>query len=191
MSLFRLAKKNIQNDAAQRLKQFIWIAMSTMLYFFIISVRSNEAVIEKIQHKPFVLVTLYYGEVLLFFICTAVTYKMTKRFLKHREQELLLYKTAGMKKRKIFCLLCQEQLLISGGAILFGFIHGMLFLKLFTVMFIKLMGVHGINSVPITLYAVVVTTVVIVIIILLSVWQCYKIIQQFKYEQLYKVEEKA
>ncbi len=191
MSLFRLAKKNIQNYAAQRLKQFIWIAMSTMLYFFIISIRSNEAVIEKIQHIPFLLATLYYGEVLLFFVCTAVAYQMTKRFLKNRKQELLLYETAGMKKRKIFCLLCQEQFLIYGGAILFGFIHGMLFLKLFTVIFIKLIGVHGINSVPITLYALSITTMLVVIIILLSIWQCYKFIQEFKHEQLYKVEEKA
>ncbi|MDZ5606826.1 ABC transporter permease [Bacillus pseudomycoides] len=191
MSLFRLAKKNIQNYAAQRLKQFIWIAMSTMLYFFIISVQSNEAVIEKMQHTPSLLAPLYYGEILLFFVCTAVTYQMTNRFLKNRKQELLLYKTAGMKKRKIFCLFCQEQLLIYGGAVLFGCIHGMLFLKLFTVIFIKLMGGHGINSVPITLYALSVTTMLVVIIILLSIWQCYKFIEEFKCEQLNKVEEKA
>ncbi|MEN1934169.1 ABC transporter permease [Paenibacillus sp. 102] len=191
MSLFRLARKNIHNYAAQRLNQFIWIAMSTMLCFFIISVRSNEAVIEKMQHTPFLLAPLYYGGILLFFVCTAVTYQMTKRFLKNRKQELLLYETIGMKKRKIFCLFCQEQLLICGGAVLFGFIHGMLFLKLFTVIFIKLTGVHGINSVPITLYALSVTTMLVSIIILLSIWQCYKFIKKFQCEQLYKIEKKA
>lgn len=191
MSLFRLARKNIQNYAAQRLKQFIWIAMSTMLYFFIISVRSNEAVIEKIQHRPFLLATLYYGEVLLFFVCTAVTYQMTKRFLKNRKQELLLYEIAGMKKRTIFCLLSQEQVLIYGGAILFGLIHGMLFLKLFTAIFIKLTGVHGINSIPITSYALSVVTMLVSIIILLSMWQCYKFIRKFPCEQVYKMERKA
>ncbi|MBC6971616.1 FtsX-like permease family protein [Bacillus sp. Xin] len=191
MSLFRLARKNIQNYAAQRLKQFIWIALSTMLYFFVISIRSNEAVIEKIQHIQFWLVSLYYGEILLFFTCAAVTYQMTKRFLKSRKQELLLYKTVGMQKRKIFWLFCQEQLLICGGAILFGLIHGMLFLKLFTVIFIKLIGVHGINSVPITIYALWVTTMLVSIITLLSIWQCYKFIRNFQREQLYKVEEKA
>ncbi|WP_410983314.1 ABC transporter permease [Bacillus cereus] len=191
MSLFRLARKNIQNYAAQRLKQFIWIALSTMLGFFIISIRSDEAVIEKMQHTPFLLVPLYYGGLLLFFVCTAVTYKMTNRFLKNRKQELLLYETTGMQKRKIFWLFCQEQLLICGGAVLFGLIHGMLFLKLFTVIFIKLIGAHGISSVPITLYAVSVTIVLIGIIIVLSIWQCYKFIQEFKCEQLYKIEKKA
>ncbi|WP_144561457.1 FtsX-like permease family protein [Bacillus mycoides] len=191
MSVFRLARKNIQNYAAQRLQQFIWIALSTMLYFFIISVRSNEAVIEKMQHIQFWLVSLYYGEILLFFTCAVVTYHMTKKFLKSRKQELLVYKTAGMQKRKVFWLFCQEQLLICGGATLFGFIHGMLFLKLFTMLVIKLIGVHGISSVPITLYAVSVTLVLIGIIIVLSIWQCYKFIQEFKGESLYKVEGKA
>ncbi|PEY32990.1 ABC transporter permease [Bacillus cereus] len=188
MSLFRLARKNIQNYAAQRLKQFIWIAMSTMLYFFIISIRSNEEVIEKIQHISFLFVLLYYGGILLFFVCTLVTYQMTKKFLKSREQELLLYETAGIQKRKVFWLFCQEQLLICGGAILFGLIHGMLFLKLFTVIFIKLTGVHGINSVPITLYTLVVVTMLVSIIILLSIWQCYKFIRKFPCEQVYKIE---
>ncbi|MDM5189315.1 FtsX-like permease family protein [Bacillus sp. DX4.1] len=191
MSLSRLAQKNIQNYAAQRLKQFICIATSTMLYFFIISVQSNEAVIEKIKHIPLLIVPLYYGSILLFFVCCFVTYQMTKGFLKQRRQECHSYETVGMKKRKIICLLCQEQLLLWGGALLFGLIHGMLFLKLFTVIFIKLTGYHGISSAPITIYALSVTTLFVSVLIVLSMWQCYRFVQNSQYGQSYKVEEKA
>lgn len=96
-----VSTKNIQNYAAQRLKQFICIATSAMLYFFIISVQSNEAVIEKIKQIPLLIGLLYYGSILLFFVCCFVTYQMTKGFLKQRRQECHSYETVGMKKEKL------------------------------------------------------------------------------------------
>ncbi|KEK23171.1 FtsX-like permease family protein [Bacillus gaemokensis] len=191
MSLFRLVRKNIQNYAAQRLKQFIWIATSTMLSFFIISVQSDEVVREKIQYMPFFVEFLYYVFILLFFVCGFVTYQVTKVFLKTRKKEFQSYETVGMEKRRVVCLLCQEQVLLFGGALFLGLIHGMLFLKLFAVIFIKVTGVHGISSVSITIYALSVTALLSIVFILVSMWQCYRFIYGLKGGELYKTEEKA
>ncbi|EJP91723.1 hypothetical protein IC1_01335 [Bacillus cereus VD022] len=48
MSLCRLARKNIRTFATKRMKQFIWIAMSTMILFFMISLQFNEGAILKV-----------------------------------------------------------------------------------------------------------------------------------------------
>ncbi|MEH7460305.1 FtsX-like permease family protein [Bacillus sp. JJ1127] len=187
MSIFRLARNNIQNFAAQRLKQFIWIAMSTMLSFFIISIQSNEVIIKKLQHVPL----FYYVSILLFFVCGFVTYQMIKGFLKTRRQEFQSYEAINMKKRQIVCLLCQEQLLIFGGALFFGLIHGMLFLRLFIAIFMKVLGIRGVSGTLITIYALLVTTLLIMILIVLSMWQCYQFVYDLKKESVYKTEEKA
>ncbi|HCF56119.1 MAG TPA: ABC transporter permease, partial [Bacillus sp. (in: Bacteria)] len=48
MSLCRLARKNIRTFATKRMKQFMWIAMSTMILFFMISLQFNEGAILKV-----------------------------------------------------------------------------------------------------------------------------------------------
>lgn len=191
MSLFRLARNNIQNFAAQRLKQFIWIAMSTMLSFFIISIQSNEVIIKKLQHIPLFVEFFNYVSILLFLVCSFAIYQMIKGFLKTRRQEFQSYEANNMKKSQIVCLLCQEQLLIFGGALFFGLVHGMLFLRLFIVIFMKVAGIRGVSGALITIYALLVTTLLIMILIVLSMWQCYQFVYDLKKESVYKTEEKA
>ncbi|HEK9102032.1 ABC transporter permease [Bacillus pfraonensis] len=191
MSLFRLARKNIQNYAAQRLKQFIWIATSTTICFFIVSIQSNEMIVEKLQHIPLFVALFYYVSIFLLFVCSFITYKMINSFLKTRKREFQLYEGSDMKKRTMVCLLWQEQLVIFGGAGFFGLIHGMLFLKLCTIIFMKIARIYGGCSAPITISSLLVTTLFIIILIVLSMWQCYQYIQGLKKKSSHKTEKKA
>ncbi|MGW8449622.1 ABC transporter permease, partial [Bacillus wiedmannii] len=45
MSLCQLVRKNIRTFAAKRMKQFMWVAMSTMILFFMISLQFNEVIV--------------------------------------------------------------------------------------------------------------------------------------------------
>ena len=67
-----------------------------------------------------------------------------------RREEFTSYVAENMKRKEVLCLLFQEQLFIYGAAFVFGLINGMLFLKLFTVIFMKIAGIQGVNSAPIT-----------------------------------------
>ena len=40
-----VSEKNIRTFATKRMKQFMWIAMSTMVLFFMISIQFNEGAI--------------------------------------------------------------------------------------------------------------------------------------------------
>jgi ABC-type antimicrobial peptide transport system permease subunit len=184
MSLCRLARKNIRTFAAKRMKQFMWIAMSTMILFFMISLQFNAVVMDKVGDIRIFEMSFYAMFIFLIFICLFITYKMTYSLLQMRREEFKFYEVKHMKRNEMLCLLCQEQLFIYGAAVVFGLVHGMLFLKLFTIIFMKIAGVQGINSAPITIYAIVVVSIIMMVVVLLSMMQCCRFVQSLKDENL-------
>ncbi|MEC2260908.1 ABC transporter permease, partial [Bacillus cereus] len=76
MSLCRLARKNIRTFATKRMKQFMWIAMSTMILFFMISLQFNEGAILKVGDAFVFQMYFYTLFIVLIFICIFTTYKM-------------------------------------------------------------------------------------------------------------------
>ena len=73
--------------------------------------------------------------------------------------------------------------------ICFGLINGMLFLKLFTVIFMKIAGIQGINSAPITIYAVVIISIIMMTVVLISMMQCYRFVRNLKDENSLRFKE--
>ncbi|MED3477574.1 ABC transporter permease [Bacillus thuringiensis] len=191
MSLCRLARKNIRTFATKRMKQFMWIAMSTMILFFIISLQFNEGAILKVGDAFVFQMYFYTLFIVLIFICIFTTYKMMYSLLLVRREEFISYVAENMKRKEVLCVLCQEQLFIYGAAFVFGLINGMLFLKLFTVIFMKIAGIQGINSAPITIYAVVIISVIMMTVVLISMMQCYRFVRSLKDENSLRFKERA
>ncbi|MFF2884417.1 ABC transporter permease [Bacillus toyonensis] len=191
MSLCRLARKNIRTFATKRMKQFMWIAMSTMILFFMISLQFNEGAIWKVG-DIFVFQKYFYTLfIVLIFICIFTTYKMMYSLLLVRREEFTSYVAENIKRKEVLCLLCQEQLFIYGAAFVFGLINGMLFLKLFTVIFMKIAGIQGVNSAPITIYAVVIISIIMMTVVLITMMQCYRFVRSLKDENSLRLKERA
>ena len=191
MSLCRLARKNIRTFATKRMKQFIWIAMSTMILFFMISLQFNEGAILKVGDAFVFQMYFYTLFIVLIFICIFTTYQMMYSLLHVRREEFTSYVAENMKRKEVLCLLFQEQLFIYGAAFVFGLINGMLFLKLFTVIFMKIAGIQGVNSAPITIYAVVIISIIMMTVVLISMMQCYRFVRSLKDENSLRLKERA
>ncbi|MED2764007.1 ABC transporter permease [Bacillus thuringiensis] len=191
MSLCRLARKNIRTFATKRMKQFMWIAMSTMILFFMISLQFNEGAILKVGDTFVFQMYFYTLFIVLIFICIFTTYKMMYSLLLMRREEFTSYVAENIKRKEVLCLLCQEQLFIYGAAFVFGLINGMLFLKLFTVIFMKIAGIQGVNSAPITIYAVVIISIIMMTVVLITMMQCYRFVRSLKDENSLRLKERA
>ena len=191
MSLCRLARKNIRTFATKRMKQFMWIAMSTMILFFMISLQFNEGAILKVGDAFVFQMYFYTLFIVLIFICIFTTYKMMYSLLLVRREEFTSYVAENIKRKEVLCLLCQEQLFIYGAAFVFGLVNGMLFLKLFTIIFIRIAGIQGISSAPITIYAIVVVSVIMIVILLLSMVQCFRFVQSLQDKNSLHFKKKA
>lgn len=116
---------------------------------------------------------------------------MTYSLLQARKEEIKSYVAENRKRNDVLCLLCQEQLFIYGAAFVFGLVNGMLFLKLFTIIFMKITGIQGINSAPITIYAIVVVSIIMIVILLLSMVQCIRFVQSLQDENSFQFKEKV
>ncbi|WP_166695369.1 ABC transporter permease [Bacillus cereus] len=191
MSLCRLARKNIRTFATKRMKQFMWIAMSIMILFFMISLQFNEGAILKVGDAFVFQMYFYTLFIVLIFICIFTTYKMMYSLLLVRREEFTSYVAENIKRKEVLCLLCQEQLFIYGAAFVFGLVNGMLFLKLFTIIFIRIAGIQGINSAPITIYAIVVVSIIMIVILLLSMAQCFRFVQSLQDKNSLHFKKKA
>ncbi|MDA2782217.1 ABC transporter permease [Bacillus cereus group sp. Bc002] len=191
MSLCRLARKNIRTFAAKRMKQFMWIAMSTMILFFMISLQFNEVVVGELGITLLFQMCFYTLFIVVIFICMFITYKMTYSLLQVRKEEIKSYVAENGKRNDVLCLLCQEQLFIYGVAFVFGLVNGMLFLKLFTIICMKIAGIQGIDSAPITIYAIVVVSIIMIVILLLSMVQCFRFVQSLQDKNSFHFKEKA
>ncbi|HDR4371510.1 TPA: ABC transporter permease [Bacillus cereus] len=191
MSLCRLARKNIRTFATKRMKQFMWIAMSIMILFFMISLQFNEGAILKVGDAFVFQMYFYTLFIVLIFICIFTTYKMMYSLLLVRREEFTSYVAENIKRKEVLCLLCQEQLFLYGAAFVFGLVNGMLFLKLFTIIFIRIAGIQGINSAPITIYAIVVVSIIMIVILLLSMVQCFRFVQSLQDKNSLHFKKKA
>ncbi len=191
MSLCRLARKNSRTFATKRMKQFMWIAMSIMILFFMISLQFNEGAILKVGDAFVFQMYFYTLFIVLIFICIFTTYKMMYSLLLVRREEFTSYVAENIKRKEVLCLLCQEQLFIYGAAFVFGLVNGMLFLKLFTIIFIRIAGIQGINSAPITIYAIVVVSIIMIVILLLSMVQCFRFVQSLQDKNSLHFKKKA
>lgn len=191
MSLCRLARKNIRTFATKRMKQFMWIAMSTMILFFMISLQFNEGAILKVGDAFVFQMYFYTLFIVLIFICIFTIYKMMYSLLLVRREEFTSYVAENIKRKEVLCLLCQEQLFIYGAAFVFGLVNGMLFLKLFTVIFMKIAGIQGVNSAPITIYAVVIISIIMMTVVLITMMQCYRFVRSLKDENSLRLKERA
>ncbi|MCU5377802.1 ABC transporter permease [Bacillus cereus] len=182
MSLCQLVRKNIRTFAAKRMKQFMWVAMSTMILFFMISLQFNKIAVGELGTTLLFQMCFYTLFLIFIFICIFTTYKITFSLLQVRKEEIKSYAAENRKRNDVLCLLCQEQLFIYGAAFVFGLVNGMLFLKLFTIIFMKIAGIQGINSAPITIYAIVVVSIIMFVIVLLSMMQCFRFVQSLQDE---------
>ncbi|MGG0275837.1 FtsX-like permease family protein [Bacillus rhizoplanae] len=174
MSLFQLARKNIQEHAAERLQHFVFIVCCVVTYFLLVSIQYNEVVLERLGQKAFLVGFLCYGSIVIVVSACFFILYVHARFMKKRQKELQSNRLTGMKRKQIGLILCYEQLMIGGGALIVGLLHGMLFLKLFTVIILRVTGCYGISSAPITIYGLLYTVISFIVVILLTAGQCYR-----------------
>ena len=160
-------------------------------FVFMISLQFNEVVVGELGTILLFQMCFYTLFIVVIFICMFITYKMTYSLLQVRKEEIKSYVAENGKRNDVLCLLCQEQLFIYGVAFVFGLVNGMLFLKLFTIICMKIAGIQGIDSAPITIYAIVVVSIIMIVILLLSMVQCFRFVQSLQDKNSFHFKEKA
>lgn len=189
MTLFSLAKKNIQRNFSNYFLYIASMVFSIVIYFTFVTLKYNDEISaltgtsQKIQG-----LMNASSIILLFFIVIFIAYS-NSFFMKKRKKEVALYSLLGVRKQKIGLMLFFENLVIGLISLVLGVVMGFFMSKILLTVLVRLMGYEVVANFTFSGQAVLNTTIIFAILFLFTSLQGYRTIYQFKLIDLFHAEK--
>lgn len=191
MTLFSLARKNIARNFSQYFLYIASMVFSIVIYFTFVTLKYSDTIAEQTASSQ-KLGTMMSGAavILLLFVAVFIAYS-NSFFMKKRKKEVALYALLGVRNRQIGFMLFFENLLLGLVSLVVGVVLGFLCSKGFMTILIHLMGYDVIAPFTFSEQAALNTTVVFLAIFLVTSFQGYRLIYQFKLIDLFHASKKG
>ena len=191
MTLFSLAKKNIARNFSQYFLYIASMVFSIVIYFTFVTLKYSDTIAQKTDSSQ-KLDSLMNGAavILLLFVAIFIAYS-NSFFMKKRKKEVALYALLGVRNRQIGFMLFFENLLLGLFSLVLGVIFGFLCSKGFMTILIHLMGYDVIAPFTFSGSAALNTAIVFLAIFLVTSFQGYRLIYQFKLIDLFHAFKKG
>ncbi|MBK5444853.1 ABC transporter permease [Peribacillus sp. TH24] len=191
MTLFSLARKNIARNFSQYFLYIASMVFSIVIYFTFVTLKYSDTIAEKTASSQ-KLDSLMSGAavILIFFVAIFIAYS-NSFFMKKRKKEVALYALLGVRNRQIGFMLFFENLLLGLVSLVMGVVLGFLCSKGFMTILIHLMGYDVIAPFTFSGSAALNTAIVFLIIFLVTSFQGYRLIYQFKLIDLFHASKKG
>lgn len=191
MTLFSLARKNIARNFSQYFLYIASMVFSIVIYFTFVTLKYSDTIAQKTDSSQ-KLDSLMNGAavILLLFVAIFIAYS-NSFFIKKRKKEVALYALLGVRNRQIGFMLFFENLLLGLFSLVLGVIFGFLCSKGFMTILIHLMGYDVIAPFTFSGSAALNTAIVFLAIFLVTSFQGYRLIYQFKLIDLFHASKKG
>ncbi|MED4889161.1 ABC transporter permease [Lysinibacillus fusiformis] len=191
MTLFSLARKNIQRNLSNYFLYIASMVFSIVIYFTFVTLKYNDD-LSALKHSSQQIKGLMSASsvVLLFFIVIFMAYS-NSFFMKKRKKEVALYSLLGVRKQKIGLMLFFENLVIGLVSLVLGIILGFFMSQGLLMILVRLMGYEIVGSLTFSVEALVNTAVIFTILFLFTSLQGYRVIYQFKLIDLFHAEKQG
>ncbi|MFD9628136.1 ABC transporter permease [Peribacillus muralis] len=191
MTLFSLARKNIARNLSQYFLYIASMVFSIIIYFTFVTLKYSDTVAVQTASSQ-KLDSLMSGAafILIFFVAIFIAYS-NSFFMKKRKKEVALYALLGVRNRQIGFMLFFENLLLGLVSLVVGILLGFLCSKGFMTILIYLMGYDVIAPFTFSGTAALNTSIVFLIIFLVTSFQGYRLIYQFKLIDLFHASKKG
>lgn len=191
MTLFSLARKNIARNFSQYFLYIASMVFSIVIYFTFVTLKYSDTIAQKTASSQ-KLGSLMSGAavILLLFVAVFIAYS-NSFFMKKRKKEVALYALLGVRNRQIGFMLFFENLLLGLFSLVVGVILGFLCSKGFMTILIHLMGYDVIAPFTFSSSAALNTAIVFLAIFLVTSFQGYRLIYQFKLIDLFHASKKG
>ncbi|MGG3448553.1 ABC transporter permease [Domibacillus aminovorans] len=191
MTLFSLARKNIARNFSQYFLYIASMVFSIVIYFTFVTLKYSDTIEEKTASSQ-KLDSLMSGAavILIFFVAIFIAYS-NSFFMKKRKKEVALYALLGVRNRQIGLMLFFENLLLGLVSLVVGIVLGFLCSKGFMTILIHLMGYDVMAPFTFSGSAALNTAIVFLLIFLVTSFQGYRLIYQFKLIDLFHASKKG
>ncbi|MEQ6357093.1 ABC transporter permease [Lysinibacillus sp. M3] len=191
MTLFSLARKNIQRNLSNYFLYIASMVFSIVIYFTFVTLKYNDDLSALKQSSQQIKGLMSASSVvLLFFIIIFMAYS-NSFFMKRRKKEVALYSLLGVRKQKIGLMLFFENLVIGLVSLVLGIILGFFMSQGLLMILVRLMGYEVVGSLTFSSEALVNTTGIFALLFLFTSLQGYRVIYQFKLIDLFHAEKQG
>ncbi|KOS64542.1 FtsX-like permease family protein [Lysinibacillus agricola] len=191
MTLFSLARKNIQRNLANYFLYIASMVFSIVIYFTFVTLKYNDDLSALKQSSQQIKGLMSAASVvLLFFIIIFMAYS-NSFFMKRRKKEVALYSLLGVRKQKIGLMLFFENLVIGFVSLVLGIVLGFFMSQGLLMILVRLMGFEVVGSLTFSPEALVNTTWIFALLFLFTSLQGYRVIYQFKLIDLFHAEKQG
>ncbi|MGE7600376.1 FtsX-like permease family protein [Lysinibacillus fusiformis] len=191
MTLFSLARKNIQRNLSNYFLYIASMVFSIVIYFTFVTLKYNDDLSALKQSSQQIKGLMSASSVvLLFFIVIFMAYS-NSFFMKKRKKEVALYSLLGVRKQKIGLMLFFENLVIGLVSLILGIVLGFFMSQGLLMILVRLMGYEIVGSLTFSVEALVNTAVIFTILFLFTSLQGYRVIYQFKLIDLFHAEKQG
>lgn len=191
MTLFSLARKNIQRNLSNYFLYIASMVFSIVIYFTFVTLKYNDDLSALKQSSQQIKGLMSASSVvLLFFIVIFMAYS-NSFFMKKRKKEVALYSLLGVRKQKIGLLLFFENLVIGLVSLVLGIVLGFFMSQGLLMILVRLMGYEIVGNLTFSIEALVNTTVIFTVLFLFTSLQGYRVIYQFKLIDLFHAEKQG
>ncbi|MGE7696025.1 ABC transporter permease [Lysinibacillus sp. NPDC094177] len=191
MTLFSLARKNIQRNLSNYFLYIASMVFSIVIYFTFVTLKYNDDLSALKQSSQQIKGLMSASSVvLLFFIIIFMAYS-NSFFMKKRKKEVALYSLLGVRKQKIGLMLFFENLVIGFVSLVLGIVLGFFMSQGLLMILVRLMGYEVVGSLTFSTEALVNTAGVFTLLFLFTSLQGYRVIYQFKLIDLFHAEKQG
>ena len=191
MTLFSLARKNIQRNLSNYFLYIASMVFSIVIYFTFVTLKYNDDLSALKQSSQQIKGLMSASSVvLLFFIVIFMAYS-NSFFMKKRKKEVALYSLLGVRKQKIGLMLFFENLVIGLVSLVLGIGLGFFMSQGLLMILVRLMGYEIVGSLTFSVEALLNTAVIFTILFLFTSLQGYRVIYQFKLIDLFHAEKQG
>lgn len=191
MTLFSLARKNIQRNLSNYFLYIASMVFSIVIYFTFVTLKYNDDLSALKQSSQQIKGLMSASSVvLLFFIVIFIAYS-NSFFMKKRKKEVALYSLLGVRKQKIGLMLFFENLVIGLVSLVLGIVLGFFMSQGLLMILVKLMGYEVVGSLTFSVEALMNTTGIFTLLFLFTSLQGYRVIYQFKLIDLFHAEKQG
>ncbi len=191
MTLFSLARKNIQRNLSNYFLYIASMVFSIVIYFTFVTLKYNDDLSALKQSSQQIKGLMSASSVvLLFFIVIFMAYS-NSFFMKKRKKEVALYSLLGVRKQKIGLMLFFENLVIGLVSLVLGIVLGFFMSQGLLMILVRLMGYEVVGSLTFSVEALINTTGIFTLLFLFTSLQGYRVIYQFKLIDLFHAEKQG
>ncbi|UTR12814.1 FtsX-like permease family protein [Evansella sp. LMS18] len=191
MRLTDLVWRNMLQNMKQYYLYFFSLIFSIMLYFIFSTLQYDDVISMAIRESGFMSAAFRTGVIFLAVIMLVFVLYAKALFYKRRGREIGLYQLIGLSKGQVSRMLIIENFLLLAGAAAAGTVLGLIFARLFLLLFVKVLQVDAEVTLQFSADALLQTGVLFLLILVLTTLQIILIIRKHTLTELFRSKEEG